>query len=444
MYKLDDTIFAQTTVPGRSAVSMVRLSGPEALNVIKKLFRPSIQDFKSHTLKYGRLHSPLEKNKILDEVIVSYFEAGRSYTNEEVIEVATHGNPIIINQIFEVFESLGLRLAEPGEFTYRAFVNGRIDLTEAEAVHDIISSKSKQGYQSALNLVNKGLRLKLDQFYNDLLLISAHMEADIDFNEQNIEVDHRGELIEQMSESQKQLSDLLGNYINHELVQQGVRVLLYGPTNVGKSSLLNGLLGYNRALVSPIEGTTRDYVSEKLYYKGLEIELYDSAGLNSSAEGLEKLGITESLNLIPQMNVILNLSDTGDFSNQKLVLGSNQKELQIQTKSDLMTDEIRGSHCVSSMTGENLTFILDQIHEYFLNQNFQADDGLMVSKRAYSHLKSCSDEFQKAFSLLKSDESFEFILFHLNRARSALNELFYEKNDEAVRDKIFSSFCIGK
>ena len=308
--RLEDTIAAIATPPGDSGIAVIRLSGPGAVAIAQKIFEGcngKVSDFASHTVHYGRIHNAEEKT--IDQVYLSVFRAPKSYTGQDVVEISSHGGLVVSRMILNLLIQKGARHAEPGEFTKRAFLNGKIDLTQAEAVIDLIRARSEKSVEAALKQLDGSLKARFQNLKNEILKIMAHMEAFLDFPEEHLEVYSDGEFLKRFGQIQAEIQKLLAGFARGTLLREGVSVVLAGKPNVGKSSLFNALLERDRALVSEQPGTTRDTLEEAIELEGFYIRLTDTAGIADTREPVERLGVERTRQALAQAHLVCCIVD---------------------------------------------------------------------------------------------------------------------------------------
>ena len=307
-YNLDDTIVALSTPPGIGAIGVIRLSGPGAIGIIDKVFEgKKLNGQPTHTAHFGTVRD--DDGKPLDEVVVTLFLAPRSYTREDVVEVSCHGSPYILQQVLQLFVRKGARMAGPGEFTLRAFLNGRMDLSQAEAVADLVASDSAAAHQIAIQQMRGGFSHEIQKLRQELIDFASLIELELDFSEEDVEFANRGQLRELIAKIQQLLQVLIQSFQLGNVLKRGVNTVLAGRPNAGKSTLLNALLNEERAIVSEIAGTTRDTIEEILHIKGIAYRLIDTAGIREAADQLEAIGVRKTMEKIGQAAVLVYIFD---------------------------------------------------------------------------------------------------------------------------------------
>ena len=333
------TIAAISTAPGNAGIGIIRLSGDDCFKILQKIFKPKNKgEIKGYTIKYGNIVKS-ENDEIIDEVLVSYFVAPKSYTKENMCEINSHGGIVVENQILEECLKNGAVLAEPGEFTKRAFMNGRIDLSQAEAVIDIINSKTEKEMMVAQRHLEGSLSKKIKDIQGEILNLMADIEASIDYPEYDIEETTNKKINDTLNSVEEKLLKLKNSFENGKILKEGIKTAIIGKPNVGKSSLLNLILGENRAIVSDIEGTTRDTIEEYINIKGIPLKIVDTAGIRKTNDEVEKIGVERSINNISDAELIIALFDdsrTFDDQDQKILdLIEGKKTIILINKIDL-------------------------------------------------------------------------------------------------------------
>ena len=437
-----DTICATLTPQALSAVGIIRISGDKAIEIAKKIFSKDIEIKK---INYGFVLD--DNNNKLDEVILLPFIAPHSYTGEDVVEIQTHGNPSIINSMLELILSKGARIAQRGEFTKRAFLNHRIDLSQAEAVLDVIQAKSTKSAQNALNNLGGYLKEKINLIKNDLVEIYSKVIASIDFPEDVAEVDNKA-IVSICSDKIQEINEILKNAKSHDFIRDGLSACLIGVPNVGKSSLFNSLLNYSRAIVTDIAGTTRDTIKESVNLDGYIINFVDTAGIRdkNKADLVEQIGIDNSIEAIKQSDIILFLYEN-DFSeiNQELIdLAKNKQVIYIKTKADITpkNDNIDSIE-ISSKSGIGIDKLKDKISSIIKNLVIE-DTNYTTNKRQQTCLLRAKESLENVILTSKETDLADLYAIDLKSAILSLDEITGEVLTDSILDNIFSNFCIGK
>lgn len=449
-----DTIIAQSTPSGQSALALVRVSGPLSAGIAKEaLLLPCPTPRKSYLKEYKSVN----RNEILDQVIVVFFSEGESFTGDATLEISCHGNSLIVERILQDLLSRGCRLANPGEFTKRAFMSGKIDLTQAESIAEIISARS----DAELKIANSNLKGSLGNVFKSLqdsvLEAQALLEASLDFPEEEIEEESHNSILDRIEKIAGKMNHFIANSHKKTHLSNGLKVLLLGPPNAGKSTLFNSILGHDRALVSELPGTTRDYLSQEIRLGEYRIELIDCAGIRASLDQTESIGVDKSIALIEEATLVLFVidgslpcpTDFHDLVTPKLekvdtIIIENKKDLPKCEKQisypkhlDLISICAHHSHDVG---------ILFKTIEGHLVKSFPFDPSkdIIVNARHADLLSKASSRLSDVKALLNSNEGTEVVLHELNQCRSHLDEIIGTKSNEDVLDLLFNKFCIGK
>ncbi len=461
----EDTIAAISTPLGESGIGIVRLSGKNSIPIADKIFKGDISPSKaeSHKANYGKIVS-VEDNEIIDEVYLTVFRAPKSYTKEDLVEISCHGSPFVLYRVLEEMIKAGARLANPGEFTLRAFLNGRIDLTQAEAVVEIIKAKTDLSLKQGLKHLQGELSERLNLIREEMINILAELEARIDFPEDEIEEIDRSTVQMKMEKIESEIKSLIDTYEEGKILKEGLRLVIVGKTNVGKSSLLNAFLKEERAIVTPIPGTTRDAISEYTNFKGLPVRLTDTAGFRFSQDKIEIEGIKRTKIEINKADFILLVIDasTGVTDEDREL----EKELSdfghfvVINKVDLVSDEevggielifsekVKKIHRISALKGIGIEELKGKIAEevFFSKKGLDqsAFGGLITNLRHKEALSKAVQSLGLAKESLLKNMSFEFVALDLRVALDSIGEIVGKVVTEDILNKIFSEFCIGK
>jgi tRNA modification GTPase len=451
MMKNNDTICAAITAYGIGAISIVRVSGPKALEIGDKIFigKHKLSNSPTHRIYYGRLINNI------DDVLVSVFREPHSYTGEDSIEISHHGNFLITKKILQLLLENGARLAEPGEFTKRAFLNGKIDLLQAEAVSEIIQSRSDIAVQSARKQLDGFLSDKIREIKDYLIEVIGLLELELDFVEDDIEFVDKRTLIDKIENINNLIDKLLSTFNKGKLIYEGVNVLIIGRPNVGKSSLLNKILNDERAIVSDIPGTTRDVIKEEIFIDGTLFRFFDTAGLRDSRDIIEEEGIKRAKNLVDKADILIHLVELDTLSDNLIDFGidaSNKTVVKVLNKVDLIPlnqkvdlEKNAGLILLSARTGEGIDKLFEVFKSYIINNQIYSEDVAVISNiRHYNSLKSAKDALINAKQSLIENQSNEFVAIDLRKAANSLKELTGEITSEEILNSIFSKFCIGK
>jgi tRNA modification GTPase len=456
-----DTIAALSTPSGEGGIGIIRLSGPQALEIAQRIFTPRRNAAlpESHRLLLGDLRDPRSGN-LLDEVLLAYMPAPRSYTREDVVEINCHSGPLVLKKILEALVREGIRLAEPGEFTLRAFLNGRIDLTRAEGVIDLIQARSDQALTQATRLLQGELFEKINGLQEALLALLAQLEAAIDFPEEELEIIDPAAWLEELeSQALRPLDHLIRAYEEGRPYREGVSLVIVGKPNVGKSSLLNRLLREERALVTPVPGTTRDTIEETLLIRGIPFRLIDTAGIHCSADEVEQAGMARTRRKIEDGQLLLFMVDRSeplDDRDRRLYeeikdrphwVLLNKTDLPAALGAEDLSAVFPGTfrQPLSARTGEGLESLRDQIGDWFLRDHPQESvPALVPNLRQKTIMEKARAALQEARKEMAGNISPELVAVHVQQALTELGVLVGKTTPEDVLEEIFSRFCLGK
>lgn len=448
----EDTIVALATPAGVGAISIIRISGNKAFDATDKFFsgKVKIKDSASHTIHYGDIKN--QEGEHIDDVLVSVFRAPNSYTGEDSVEISTHGNPLITQKVIELLITLDdVRLAEPGEFTKRAFLNNRIDLAEAEAVADIINSRTEAAFRGARNQLDGFLSTKVNNLRSQLLNSSSFIELELDFAEEDIEFVNQDELLRRIDAIIIEIDTLLESYEFGKVIRDGVNVAIVGKPNVGKSSLLNYILKESRAIVSEIPGTTRDVIREEVSIDGILFRLFDTAGIRVSEDTIEKEGIFRSQETVRNSDVVIFLEDVLQGESKELyiellTLTSPDKVIKVLNKIDLdPSSSISSDVKISAKTGEGIDRLFEKLKEKTIgSSSYTEKTAIVTNLRHHNCLKRSRENLINARESILKKMSGEFISVDLRNAEMNLAEIIGEVTTDDILNNIFMKFCIGK
>ncbi|MDI6781468.1 MAG: tRNA uridine-5-carboxymethylaminomethyl(34) synthesis GTPase MnmE [bacterium] len=455
-----DTITAISTPMGEGGIGIVRLSGSMSMDIISQIFRgkTDILSAKSHTIHYGKIVYP-ETLQVIDTVLVSIMQNPNTYTREDVVEINAHSGSIVLQEILELTILMGARLAQPGEFTKRAFLNGRIDLAQAEAVIDIIRAKTSTSLAAAMGQLDGRLSAEIRRIHASTLNLLAHIEASLDFSEEELDTMEDTEIGKGLLSIEAQLSSLIESSRYGKIVKEGVSCVIVGRPNVGKSSLLNALLGEARAIVTHIPGTTRDIIEEIIDIGGIPLKIVDTAGLRETIDIVEKEGVTRAWKAMEGADIILLVMDGSCLLTHEDLLAI--EDLRLKTcvvalnKCDLtrVIDEAQIKQllsdkpivCISAITGHGLEELRDTIKRLLLDGQVKIDERVMVSNvRHVDALRKSRLSILQAQDTLNTNPSLELIAVDLRDTLFHLSIITGETTTEDVLDVVFSRFCVGK
>ena len=455
-----DTIAAIATALGEGGISIIRVSGDKALDIVSSIFKGknnrSIKDIKSYTMRYGHIVER-DTDSVIDEVIISFMKGPKSYTAEDTIEINCHGGVISSNRILEEVIKAGARHAEPGEFTKRAFLNGRIDLTQAEAVIDIIRSKTDLSMKSAMLQSEGRLSREISRLSEVLLNVLALIEFVVDFTEDDEEPDdHTPVLVKnKLEEVIKEIDNLLKTSNEGKILREGLNIVIIGKPNVGKSSLLNALLMENRAIVTDIPGTTRDVIEEYLSLDGIPIKITDTAGIRDTKDVVEKIGVERSKEKINQADLIvlmLDLSRALEEEDKEIIeFIKDKKYLLLLNKTDLERRleipaevSLANSIEISAVAGTGLEELKQKIKDMFFNGEINTEGVMITNVRHKEALYRALEGCTTALEQVKQGAYLDLVSIYVTSALKALGEITGAEIQEDLVNKIFSSFCVGK
>jgi len=442
-----ETIAAISTPPGEGAIALVRISGPAAVSIAEKIFRGKKRPsrFASHIQYFGDIVT--ESGGLIDEVMMSIHRAPASYTGEDIVEISCHGGTLVTAKVLEACLHAGARGARPGEFTERAFLNGKMDLTQAEAVIDLIRARTDLALRSATEQLEGKLGEQIKGIRDSLVDLLAHVEASIDFSEEGIAPDEGNSLRVRLDSVREQIAALLATADHGRILRDGVRVVIYGATNAGKSSLLNRLLGYERVIVSDAPGTTRDTIEETINLCGVPVRLLDTAGLRTSTSDIEREGIARTERSLQKADLRLHIIDRNAAPPAHFEQNANGNELLVLNKSDLPehpewknTNALR----VSCLTGDGLGALENEILSRISKQNLRPENALAINMRHRDCLRRALEACDRARKTLDKTFSPEYLSVDLNEALEAAGEVIGTVGVEQILDSVFGQFCIGK
>lgn len=459
MKPTSDTIAAIATPMGEGGIGLIRISGSKSLNIALKLFHffsdNEKKDLTPQQIYFGKISDP-KNGEIIDEALLTWFRSPKSYTREDVVEISVHGGSFVTSRALKLVLDLGARLAEPGEFTKRAFVNGRIDLSQAEAVADIIHAMSDKALKSALAQLQGVLSQKLTTFYEQLVSLLAQLETAIDFPEEGLEFKTKQEILKQTQQVNKEIEKLIFSYSEGKIFRDGAYVTLIGKPNVGKSSLFNLLLEEDRAIVTSVSGTTRDVLEEKIRIKDIHINLIDSAGLRSDPDPIEEQGIKRTLSALNQTDlalVILDGSEKLDLNDEILfreikakpcIIVINKCDLPKKLDLKLLNSQFSQLIRISAKKKTGIRKLLDLMYELITKGKQQREPTIITRERHLMLLVKTKESLLTVCQSIEKGFSEELIAVGVSDALEFLGMILGKTIEEDLLDKIFKEFCIGK
>lgn len=451
----EKTIAAISTAHGVSGISVIRISGDNAIEVGDKVFRSisgkKLTDMKGYTCAFG---SAIYNNQKIDECIASVFRAPFSYTGEDVCELSCHGGIVVTRQVLRSCLENGAVLASAGEFTKRAFLNNKLDLTQAEAVMDIISAKSLSSAKAAIEIKDGALSKKVNEIRDKMVFLAAHLEAWADYPEEDIPEIESKKLEDDLNTTLSEIQKLLSTYDNGQIIKNGISAAIVGKPNVGKSTLMNLLSGYEKSIVTDIPGTTRDIVEETIALDDLVINLADTAGIHDTDERVEKIGVDKAIRKTEQADIVIAIFDSSSplSDEDRNILSRCNKEntLVVINKTDLGDiidkDIFKGykTISVSAKNNEGTEELIALIKEFALDNNFDESGAIIYNERQRTLVRKAEEELLSALSALKGGYTYDAVTIDIESAISALLELTGERVTEKVVDNVFHNFCVGK
>ena len=461
-FDFDNTIAAISTPVGAGGIAIVRMSGKDSISILEKVFKPfggkKVADLKSHTVTYGHI---VDDKKIIDEVLVIFMKGPKSYTREDVVEINCHGGIKVVKSVLNTLIKYGADMAMPGEFTKRAFLNGRIDLSQAEAVIDLINAKTELSERASINRLEGRLSQRVKDIREEILTVTAHIEANIDYPEHEDETMTYKMVTEKTGEAIKKVSHLIDTADIGKIIKEGIKTVIIGKPNVGKSSLMNCLIDEDRAIVTDIPGTTRDILEEHINIKGVPLNIIDTAGIRDTDDVIEKIGVEKSLEYAKIADFIfLVLDGSKDLTDEdteifEFIKENSKKAVVLINKSDLEQNidknrifEYIDKEYVLTVSVKNnygIDELFEKIKDLFFNGEIDVDDEAIVSnERNKASLIKAKKSLENVLDTIDNKMPEDFLSMDLMQAYAYLGEIIGETVDEDVIDKIFSEFCLGK
>lgn len=448
-YQKGETIAAIATPPGEGGIAVIRISGDQTLEVAEKVYSGPLRSYKSHTVHFGRIVNP--EGEVVDEVLIVVMKAPRSYTGEDTVEIHCHGGSLITRRVLQTVLDAGARAALPGEFTFKAYMNGKLDLAQAEAVQELIAAKNDLALHAAEYQLQGALSQKIESFQQELVDIAAILEAWVDFPEEGLEFASFEEVIASLQSTCKKMEALSCTFQNGKIVHEGLTMCLTGAPNVGKSSLMNALLGKDRAIVTPIPGTTRDLLEADLRMSGLHFRLVDTAGIRDTEELVEQEGIRRSHQALQEADLVLLVLDATrgveENDQELLARAPSHKTLVIWNKVDLPSPHPKPENALEISAKEGLG--IEQLREA-INQKIwrsgppSKEEIVITNSRHHQALNQAIESVKLVIEGLQTKVSAEFVAADMRRALLELGTIIGTDISEDILSAIFSKFCVGK
>ena len=453
-----DTIVAISTAIGNSSIGIIRMSGEDSFNIIEKIFKNKSKklNIKPNTINYGYIAN---RDKIIDEVLVSFFKAPKSFTMENMCEINSHGGTIVMNQILELCLKNGARMAEPGEFTKRAFLNGRIDLSQAEAVIDIINAKSEKETRASIKQLNGELSSRLKVIREKIMSILVDIEASIDYPEYDIEEVTNIRVSEVLEEIKEDLSSLKNTFNNGKIIKEGIKVAIIGRPNAGKSSLLNAILKEDRAIVTEFEGTTRDTIEEFIQIDGIPIKIIDTAGIRNTDDYVEKIGINKSKEMAQEADLVITIIDGSKnldeeekemlefIKNKKGIILLNKADLEIQIDEEEIKKIAEDKFVleVSALNKEGIDKLYETISDMYKINEIEVDDSLTITNNRHKNaINNMITNIEKSQKSIEEKMPIDVVTINITEILTEMGTITGETVSEDIINEIFKKFCLGK
>ncbi len=454
-----ETICALATAPGIGAIAIIRLSGENAIAICNKVFKgKDLSKVDTHTVHFGTIR---DNDKIVDEVLVSVFKGKQSFTGENSIEISTHGSPYIQQKVIQLLIKNGAKSAGPGEFTMRAFLNGKLDLSQAEAVADVIAANSDASHELAMNQMRGGFSNEIQKLREQLIHFASLIELELDFGEEDVELADRDDLKELVEKLEKALVVLINSFDYGNVIKSGIPVAIIGEPNVGKSTLLNALLNEDKAIVSDIAGTTRDAIEDEMIIGGIAFRFIDTAGIRETSDTIETIGIEKTFEKIDEASVVLLLVDAATITREQLLADVQKVEKRIESKNKRLiviankidkaapavTTKFEGLENVifiSAKQKENVAAIEQKLFNYINSGALKNNEVVVTNVRHYEALTKANEALTKVLDGLGVNITGDFLAMDIRQALHHLGEITGEITTDDLLDNIFSKFCIGK
>ena len=459
-----ETIAAISTAMGNGGIGIIRMSGKESFKILEKIFRNNkgkkidLNKIKGYTIQYGTIVDSKTEEKI-DEVLVSFFKNPKSYTREDMCEINSHGGMVVEKQILEQCLKNGAILAEPGEFTKRAFLNGRIDLSQAESIMDLINSKTEKESKASINQLQGDLSNRINEIRHDLLDIMADIEASIDYPEYDIEEVTNSRALGILENTKNKLESLKDTFRSGKILKEGIKTAIIGKPNAGKSSLLNKILKEERAIVSEIEGTTRDTIEEFITIKGIPLKIIDTAGIRKTSDKIEEIGVKKALDIAKDAELVLvildNSKDLTEEDKEILKLAESKNSIILLNKVDLKENNLENSEelkklnkkiiKISAKNGNGIEELYNEIENMFQIKNLETDGEIIITNiRHKNQIEYAINNIDEAMNAVKSNLPIDIISISIKQTLEDLGKITGENVSEDIINEIFSKFCLGK
>lgn len=459
-----ETIAAISTAMGNGGIGIIRMSGKESFKILEKIFRNNkgekidLNKIKGYTIQYGTIVDSKTEEKI-DEVLVSFFKNPKSYTREDMCEINSHGGMVVEKQILEQCLKNGAILAEPGEFTKRAFLNGRIDLSQAESIMDLINSKTEKESKASINQLQGDLSNRINKIRHDLLDIMADIEASIDYPEYDIEEVTNSKALEVLENTKNKLESLKDTFKSGKILKEGIKTAIIGKPNAGKSSLLNKILKEERAIVSEIEGTTRDTIEEFITIKGIPLKIIDTAGIRKTSDKIEEIGVKKALDIAKDAELVLvildNSKDLTEEDKEILKLAESKNSIILLNKVDLKENNLENSEelkklnkkiiKISAKNGNGIEELYNEIENMFQIKNLETDGEIIITNiRHKNQIEYAINNIDEAMNAVKNNLPIDIISISIKQTLEDLGKITGENVSEDIINEIFSKFCLGK
>jgi tRNA modification GTPase len=450
----EDTIIALATAQGISAIAVIRLSGKDAIRITQNIFKgKNLVEQPTHTIHFGNL---VDGDKIIDEVLISVFKEPNSFTKENTVEISCHGSPVIVKEIIKVFLKNGARLAEPGEFTKRAFLHGRFDLAQAEAVADLINAETDNARQAALNQMRGGFSKEINHLREELIHFASLIELELDFGEEDVEFAKRDDLRQLIIKIQSYLSSLIQSFDQGNVIKNGIPTVIAGKPNAGKSTLLNVLLNEEKAIVSEIAGTTRDVIEDEMILGGINFRFIDTAGLRETQDVIEAMGVERTRDRMRKASLIIYLFDLSQTTLSEIAAEDEHLQhlgipyLKVGNKLDKadpnLLKQLNANDFIfiSAAKKQNIHELKERILSFFHVKTVKTGDVLVTNLRHYQNLLQTYESLERVLEGMSSGVTGDFLAMDIRQSLHYLGEITGQITTDDLLDNIFSKFCIGK